>query len=176
MAFHNLVDNRISYLWNDELQGQQYLNLKRVQISGLDVSLMKSFSFGLTLNAEYIFTHEKYSRGDLRANPTRPHALTFKADYSHLWKKDWRTTATANFKWLSAVTGDVMGFYSQEAIRTQRYPAYSLLGVNISQSFPKGFTLGVNIDNLLNYIPSYYYYNSPLTTGIGGSVSLTWQM
>ncbi len=176
MLFHNLVDHRISYLWNDELSGQQYLNIKRVQIGGLDVSMMKSFDFGLTLNAEYIFTHEKYSKGDLRANPTRPHAITAKADYSHLWKKDWLFTATANFKWLSAVTGDVMGFFSQEAIRTQRYPAYSLLGLSLSQTFPKGFTLGVNIDNALNYIPKYYYYNSPLTTGIGGSISIAWQL
>lgn len=176
MLFHNLIDNRISYLWNDALQGQQYLNLRRVQISGLDISLMKSFDFGLTLNGEYVYTHEKYSKGDLRANSTRPHAITLKADYSHLWRPDWRFTATANFKWLSAVTGDVMSFFSQEAVRTQRYPAYSLLGLSLSQTFPKNFTLAVSIDNLLNYIPSYYYYNSPLTTGIGGSISLTWQI
>ncbi len=137
---------------------------------------MKAFDFGLTLNAEYIFTHEVYTKGDIKANPTRPHAITLKADYSHLWKPDWRFTATANFKWLSAVTGDVMSFFSQEAARQQRYPAYSLLGLSLSQTFPKNFTLGVNIDNLLNYIPSYYYYNSPLTTGIGGSISLTWQL
>ncbi|MDE5996677.1 MAG: TonB-dependent receptor [Muribaculaceae bacterium] len=176
MLFHNIVDNRISYLWNDALQGQQYLNLKNVQISGVDISLMKSFDFGLTLNGEYVFTHEKFSKGDIKANPTRPHAITVKADYSHLWKPDWRFTATANFKWLSAVTGDVMSFFSQVPTRTQRYPAYSMLGLTLSQTFPKNFTFGISIDNLLNYIPDYYYYNSPLTTGIGGSISLTWQM
>lgn len=176
MAFNNVIDNRISYLWNDQLAGQQYINLNKVRISGVDVSAMKSFDFGLTINGEYIFTHEKYSKGDLRANPTRPHALTLKADWTHVWKPDWRFTATTNFKWVSAVTGDVLSFFSNEATRTQRYPAYSMLGLNISQTFPKNFTLGLSIDNLLNYIPDYYYYNSPLTTGIGGSVSLTWQM
>ncbi len=176
MAFHNIVDNRISYLWSDILAGQQYINLKRVKIYGVDISAMKSFDFGLTFNGEYIFTHENYSKGDLRANPTRPHALTLKTDWTHVWKPDWRFTATANFKWMSAVTGDVLSFFSQEAARTQRYPAYSMLGLNISQTFPKNFSLGVSIDNLLNYIPDYYYYNSPLTTGIGGSVSLTWHM
>lgn len=176
MAFNNVIDNRISYLWNDQLAGQQYINLNKVRISGVDVSAMKSFDFGLTINGEYIFTHEKYSKGDLRANPTRPHALTLKADWTHVWKPDWRFTATTNFKWVSAVTGDVLSFFSNEATRTQRYPAYSMLGLNISQTFPKNFTLGLSIDNLFNYIPDYYYYNSPLTTGIGGSVSLTWQM
>ena len=176
MAFHNIVDNRISYLWNESLMGQQYLNIRRVQISGIDVSLMKSFDFGLTINGEYLFTHERYTKGDIRANPTRPHALTLKADYTHLWKKDWRFSATANFKWMSAVTGDIMSMFSDVALRTQRYPAYSLLGLNLSQKFPKNFTLGLTIDNLLNYIPDYYYYNSPLTTGIGGSISLAWLM
>lgn len=176
MAFHNIVDNRISYLWDDLLKGQKYINLKRLLVSGVDISMMKTFNFGLTVNCEYIFTHEKYSKGDLRANPTRPHALTLKADYSRLWKRDWRFTATANFKWMSAVTGDVLSAFSQESAGTRRYPAYSLLGMTLSQTFPKNITLGVNIDNILNYIPSFYYYNSPLTTGIGGSVSLTWSL
>ncbi len=173
MLFHNIVDNRISYLWNDALQGQQYLNLKNVQISGVDISLMKSFDFGFTLNGEYIFTHEKFSKGDIKANPARPHAITVKADYSHSWKPDWRFTATANFKWLSAVTGDVMSFFSQVPTRTQRYPAYSLLGLTLSQTLPKNLTFGVSIDNLLNYIPDYYYYSSPLTTGSERSISST---
>lgn len=176
MAFHNIVDNRISYLWNESLAGLQYINLKRLYVTGLDISAMKSFPIGLTVNAEYVFTHEVYGKGDIHANPTRPHALTLRVDYSHLWKQDWRFTATSNFKWLSAVTGDVMSLFSPEVARTQRYPAYSMLGLTLSQTFPKGFTLGVSVDNLLNYIPDYYYYNSPLTTGIGGSVSLTWQM
>lgn len=176
MAFSNLVDNRISYLWNDDLMGQQYINQNRMLICGADISMMKSFNFGLTLNGEYIYTYEKYTEGDLRANPTRPHALTLKADYSHLWKTDWRFTATANFKWMSAVTGDIMSAFSSEAARTQRYPAYSMLGLNLSQTFPYNFTVGLTIDNLLNYIPQYYYYNSPLTTGIGGSISLTWNL
>ena len=176
MLFHNFVDNRISYLWNQALNGQQYINIHRVQIGGLDLSLMKSFDFGLTINGEYVYTYERFTAGDLRANPTRPHALTLKADYSKLWKPGWRFNATANYKWLSAVTGDVLSFFSQEAVRTQRYPAYSMLGITLSQTFPKNITLGVSIDNLLNYIPDYYYYNSPVTTGIGGSVSLTWQM
>ena len=176
MAFHNIVDNRISYLWSNALAGLQYINQKRIYLTGIDLSAMKSFPFGLTVNGEYIFTHEAYSKGDLRANPTRPHALTLSADYTHLWKHDWRLTATAKFKWMSAVTGDIMSLFSPEAAGTQRYPAYSMLGMTISQTFPKGFTLGISLDNLLNYIPNYYYYNSPLTTGIGGSISLTWEI
>lgn len=176
MAFHNIVDNRISYLWNESLSGLQYLNLKRLFITGVDVSAMKSFSFGLTLSGEYVFTHEVYGKGDLRANPTRPHTVAVKADYSRLWKPEWLFNVTANFKWLSAASGDIMSLFSSESAGTQRYPAYSLLGLTLNQTFPKGFTIGVSVDNLLNYIPDYYYYNSPLTTGIGGSISMTWQM
>lgn len=175
-SFYNLVDNRISYLWNETLQGQEYINLRKMQICGVNVSAAKAFAFGLTLQGEYIYTYEKYSKGDLKANPTRPHALTMQADYSHEWKKDWRFTATANFKWMSAVTGDVLSLFSQEAARTQRYPAYSMLGLMLNQSIGKRLTISVAIDNLLNYIPQYYYYNSPLTTGIGGSIGLSFSI
>lgn len=176
MAFHNIVDNRISYLWNESLAGLQYLNLKRLYLTGVDISAMKSFPFGLTVSGEYIFTHEVYGKGDLRANPTRPHALTFKTDYIKTWKPEFSTTGTLNFKWQSAVTGDVMSLFSPVPARTQRYPGYSMMGLNLTQTLPKGFTVGLNIDNLLNYIPDYYYYNSPLTTGTSFSVALTWSI
>lgn len=176
MAFYNIVDNRISYLWNETLLGQQYINLRRMSVGGLDVSAMKSFQCGLRLSAEYVYTHEKYAKGDLKANPTRPHAATVKVEWQRTWRHFYDFSVTANFKYLSAVTGDVLSFFSQDAVRTQRYPGYGMLGISINQSFPKNFTLGISIDNVLNYVPKYYYYNSPLTTGIGGSVSLTWSM
>lgn len=176
MAFHNIVDNRISYLWNERLAGQQYVNMHRILVTGVDISAMRSFIFGLTLNAEYIYIHEKYSRGSLRANPTRPHSLIIKADYSKEWRKDWRLDAMASYKWISAVTGDVLALNSTEPVGEQLYPAYGMLGLSLSQSFPKNLKLSVCIDNALNYIPKYYYYNSPITTGIEGSISLSWSM
>lgn len=166
-AFQNFVGNRISYLWNNSLDGAQYLNQKKMNICGVNLSASKSFDFGVTLHGEYIYTYEKYSKDDLRANPTRPHALTAQADYFHLWKEDWRFTATANFKWLSAVTGDLMSLFSPDKAGTQRYPAYSMLNLMLSQNLGKHLIVNVGIDNLLNYTPKYYYYNSPMTTGIG---------
>lgn len=166
-AFQNFVDNRISYLWNNSLNGAQYLNQKKMNICGVNLSASKSFDFGVTLHGEYIYTYEKYSKGDLRANPTRPHALTAQADYSHLWKEGWRFTATANFKWMSAVTGDLMSMFSPDKAGTQRYPAYSMLNLMLTQNLGKHFSVNVGVDNLLNYTPKYYYYNSPMTTGIG---------
>lgn len=174
--FHNLIENRISYLWNEALRGQQYLNLRKMHVSGAEISAMYAFRFGLSLHADYIFTLEKYSRGDLRANPTRPHAATLKADWTRTWRPAWQTSATLHAKWLSAVTGDVLSFFSQEATRRQRYPAYALLGLNLSQTLPCGFTLGITVDNILNYIPKYYYYNSPLTTGTTFSASISWTL
>lgn len=171
-AFHNLVDNRISYIWNDALKGQQYLNLHRMHICGVDVSAAKSWNIGITLKGEYIFTCEKYHKGDLRANPTRPHSLTLNAEYGHYWKREWRMTADVNFKWMSGVTGDVMSMFSQEAAKQQYYPAYSLLNVMLTQELGRHFSVNVGIDNLLNYIPEYYFYNSPLTTGIGMKIGI----
>ena len=173
-VFHNIVNDRVSYLWNESLKGQQYINLKRMHIFGVDASATVAFDFGMTLHGNYVFTREVYHKGTLRANPARPHALTLRADYAREWKPGWNLTATASLKWMSAVTGDVLSLFSQEAARTQRYPAYGMLGMTLSQTLWKQLTVSVAIDNILNYIPDYYYFNSPLTTGIGGSIGLTW--
>lgn len=190
-AFHNFVNNRVAYLWNQQLLGQQYLNQHRMNICGIDLSAAKSFNFGLTAHAGYVFTYEKYHKGDLRANPTRPHALTLQADYAHDWSAGWQFAASANFKWMSAVTGDILSMFSTEAARQEHYPAYSLLGMNVSQAIPlyrkfkrrdntetsgklsPKLIVAAIIDNLLNYRPEYYFYNSPITTGTTFQVALT---
>lgn len=174
--FHNLVNNRISYLWSDRLHGQEYINQHRMLIGGIDISSSKAFNFGLTIQGEYVFTYEKYCKGDLKANPARPHAVTAQVDYTREWKNDWLFNATVNFKWMSAVTGDMLSLFSQEPSHRQRYPAYSLLNIMINQSLGRYFTLSVGVDNILNYRPSYYYFNSPLTTGIGGSLGVSFSI
>ncbi len=37
--------------------------------------------------------------------------------------------------------------------------------LNLSQRVMKGIKLNLAVNNLFNYTPSYYYYNSPYTTG-----------
>lgn len=171
-AFHNIVDNRISYIWDEDLKGQHYINIHRMHICGADASVTKAFRCGLTLIGNYVYTFEHYSKGDLRANPTRPHAVTMRADYAHAWKPGWDFTASVNFKWLSGVDGDIMQMYAPESAGIRHYPAYSMLNLHLTQKLWKRLTVEAGIDNLLNYVPATYYYNSPLTTGIGGYVGV----
>lgn len=51
--------------------------------------------------------------------------------------------------------------------QTQRftYPGYSAWKLSLTQKVLKGINLSLAVDNLFNYIPEYYYSNSPATTG-----------
>ena len=43
----------------------------------------------------------------------------------------------------------------------------------IQQHIMKGIKLNFAVDNLFNYVPKAYHYNSPLTTGRNWSVGLS---
>ena len=45
------------------------------------------------------------------------------------------------------------------------YPAYTLWKLSAVQRFGKAVKLTAAVDNLFNYKPKYYYFNSPLTDG-----------
>ena len=47
----------------------------------------------------------------------------------------------------------------------ETYPAYTMWKLNLTQNIYKGIHVTLTADNLFNYRPSYYYFNSPYTTG-----------
>ena len=49
--------------------------------------------------------------------------------------------------------------------KTVKYPAYTLWKLSATQRFGTAFRWIIAIDNLLNYRPKYYYFNSPMTEG-----------
>jgi outer membrane receptor for ferrienterochelin and colicins len=45
--------------------------------------------------------------------------------------------------------------------------------LNLTQHIWHGLTLNMAVDNLFNYVPKYYYSNSPTTNGASLSVGLS---
>jgi outer membrane receptor for ferrienterochelin and colicins len=54
---------------------------------------------------------------------------------------------------------------SYEEMEEVTYPGYSIWKLSLMQTFCKGISMTIGVDNLFNYIPEYYYSNSPYTTG-----------
>ncbi|MCI9607653.1 MAG: TonB-dependent receptor [Muribaculaceae bacterium] len=172
-GFCNLVDNRITTAWNQSLGGQFYSNIGRVNIAGIDANVAWKHSCGFGARLSYIYTREHVRKGQPYTSSTRPHTATARLDYGRSWK-NYRLNVALHGRVLSAVTVDeytsLTDYSDTERVR---YPAYTMWRLNITQGIMSGIDLTLAVDNLFNYVPKYYYSNSPATTGTTLSVGLS---
>lgn len=172
-GYYNLVDNRITTAWSEALKGQLYTNMAPLQVAGVDLNFSAAYDFGLKYRISYTYTHERIEKGQPMTSSTRPHSATVKIEYG----KDWRTygfDVALTGRLMSAVTSDVytsLTDYTQT--ESQTYPGYTMWKLSIAQRIWHGIRLNAVIDNLFNYIPDYYYNNTPATIGTTLSLGLS---
>lgn len=172
-GYYNLVDNRITTAWSEALKGQLYTNMAPLQVAGVDLNFSAAYDFGLKYRISYTYTHERIEKGQPMTSSTRPHSATVKIEYG----KDWRVYGfdiALTGRLMSAVTSDVytsLTDYTQT--EKQTYPGYTMWKLSIAQRIWHGIRLNAVIDNLFNYIPDYYYNNTPATIGTTLSLGLS---
>ena len=172
-GYYNLVDNRITTAWSEALKGQLYTNMAPLQVAGVDLNFSAAYDFGLKYRISYTYTHERIEKGQPMTSSTRPHSATVKIEYG----KDWRIygfDVALTGRLMSAVTSDVytsLTDYTQT--ERQTYPGYTMWKLSIAQRIWHGIRLNAVIDNLFNYIPDYYYNNTPATIGTTLSLGLS---
>lgn len=172
-GFYNLVDNRISTVWNTALGGQQYVNMAPLRISGLEVNAYARWRCGVGARLSYAYTHEHIRKGEPLTSSTRPHTATLRLNYGKEWK-NYGFDVALHGRALSAVTVDEFtSVTSYEETERVRYPGYTMWKLNISQSVWRGINVNLVVDNLFNYRPRYYYSSSPTTTGTTLSIGVS---
>lgn len=172
-GFYNFVDNRITTVWNEALNGMMYTNMSPMQVRGVDVSVSTRLPFGLGARIGYTYTNEAIRAGEPLLSQTRPHSATARIEYGKSWKNYGFNVALSG-RLLSAVTTEVYTSATDyEETELQTYPGYTIWKLTISQDIWRGIHLNIIIDNLFNYVPDYYYSSTPSTTGITGAVSLS---
>ena len=173
-GFYNLVDNRITTAWNQEKKGMVYTNMAKLNIAGFEANASARYACGISTRLSYAYTHEHIKKGEPLLSNTRPHAITAKIAYDKNWK-NYGFNASLNGRFLSKFTTDeYTSSTSYEETVKQTYPAYTIWKLNVTQRIWKGINLSFIVDNLFNYVPKYYYSNSPSTTGttISAGISL----
>lgn len=165
MGFYNRVANRITTAWNSALNGMKYINMAPLQIAGADVSVSANWDFGLSAKISYVYTFEHIDKGEPMLSSTRPHTATTRVAYGRKWKNYQFNVAVVG-RWLSKVTCDEYASLT-DYTTTERvtYPGYTIWKLVCSQKICKGLNIHLTVDNLFNYVPPYYYSNSPATTG-----------
>ena len=177
-GYYNFVDNRITTIWNQELYGMLYSNIQDMQIYGVEANASLRLDCGFGARASYVYTHEHMQKGETYQSYTssaRPHTATMRVEYGRRYG-DHSFNVSLSGRVLSAVDTFEYSAYVQDEtgeVPTEdaHYPGYSLWKFMFTQTFHGGVTLTAAVDNLLDYVPSYYYNNSPTTTGRTFSVS-----
>lgn len=172
IGFHNIVQNRISTAWFADLNGHRYINMDAMTISGLDANLTLNTDFGFSATAGYTYTYESIRKGLPLNVSCRPHTAMLRIDYGRAYRH-FSFNAGISGRVLSAMDCDEFNAVGDlTLIVHRRYPSYMLWKLQATARY-RIVALTLAIDNIVNYIPDYYYIKSPITTGRTFSASLT---
>jgi outer membrane receptor for ferrienterochelin and colicins len=130
----------------------QYVNAEKAKTSSVESILRYRFGSGLTLTGSYAYTNV-YEEVDGRNTSTvRPHTATFNAMYSRKFGKIG-VNGSLNGQWGAKFdtysrTANSDGTYSYTQTT---YDARTMLSLNTGVVLPRGVSLNVGVDNLLDY-------------------------
>lgn len=172
-GFYNIVENRITTVWNKALAGQVYTNMSKLQVAGIDANASGRYPCGISWRLSYAYTYENIKKGQAILSSTRPHTATVRLAYDREWK-NYGLSLSLSGRFLSKVTTDIYTkSTSYEETEKQTYPGYTMWKLNLTQRIKRGLNLTLSVDNLFNYRPTYYYKNSPSTTGTTCSIGVS---
>ena len=178
-GFYNILDNEISTVWDSTLSSQsgtngamRYINVEGTDLASVDVSFAANYPNGINLKLNYGYFHEFPHNDAPNTSDSRPHTLTAQIGYHKGWKNyqfdvilNGRYLSEANFYSVSSSNSGVYDTYSKTFS-----PAYTLWRLSTLHKFYNCFSITLSIDNLFNYIPKHYDYNSPYTVGTTFSI------
>ena len=148
---------------SDREEGAIYVNEDGVKVGNIDVAFRYKFRFGLGAKASYNYLHTWGRTIDSQFSQPRPHSATFRLDYERSFGKYYSLYA--------AISGRYLG--APDTKLEQADGAYSIWKLTIEQKVWKGISVNFIIDNLFNYRPEIYYWNSAPTTGTNWSLGLS---
>ncbi len=171
MGFYNLLDNRITLFWDGERKGMRYENMEKMNIFGAEVNASVRLPIGFSARVAYAYTYERLKVGNPLMKNSRPHTATINVGYERNWK-NYGFNLSLNGRVISGLHSSEYNAYSRD-VEPIYYPAYTMWKLNLTQRVWRGIRVNATVDNLFNYVPDYYYNNSPATTGTTFSVGLS---
>jgi len=179
-TYYNNMTNKIATgipYYSPEGNGKlflPYINLKNYSVCGAEMTMQVRFDNGFSGKLSYAITSEHLPQdkdGTTISNqyiPARTHSLIARFDWDKQFTKNYGLSIGLNGRFLSAVNNEEYVNLQDisQGTKSVCYPAYTLWKLSTVQRFGKAVRLTLALDNLFNYIPTYYYYNAPVTDGI----------
>lgn len=158
MGYFNKYNRRITTTdfpgTADQEEGAIYCNEEGVKVWGLDVTARYRTQIGVGLSISYNNLHTAGRTIDSQFTQPRPHSATWRLDYDKRFSKFYKLYAGLSGRYLAKP----VSAYETDG-------AYSLWKFTLQQQVWKGINVNFVIDNLLNYKPKVYYWNSAPTPG-----------
>lgn len=165
-GYYNYYGSRITTTDYPGADGQEagaiYANEDGVKVTGIDFNGRYRTTFGLGASVSYNYLHVAGRSIDSQFTQPRPHSATWRIDYEKQLCSTYRLYAGLSGRYLS-----------KPVSRYETDGAYSLWKLTIRQHVWRGLDVNVIVDNLFNYKPKTYYWNSAPTDGITWSVGLS---
>ncbi|MBR6496544.1 MAG: TonB-dependent receptor, partial [Rikenellaceae bacterium] len=172
-GFYNIVNDRITTVWSQTLKGMLYANMERVNVAGAEVNLSAKWGCCISARLSYAYTHEMTDGDKALISNTRPHSATLRVAYNKFISNDYSFNVTLHGRYLSRVVANEYIFTSIDQAVKRTYPEYTMWKLALNNRILNGINLTLSIDNLLDYVPDYYYNNSPTTVGRTYSVGVS---
>lgn len=168
-AYLNLYKNRITVSEIDlnglNEEGASYYNESGVKTMGIDVTIKYRSDFGLGVAASGNYLNVMGNTIDSQFSAPRRWSATWKVAYEHRFNRNYQLYAALSGRYL----GSPITHYEADG-------AYSLLKLTLIQTVWRGIEINLTADNLLNYKPKIYYWNSAPTTGISWSIGVSFNL
>lgn len=139
-----------------------YTNERGIRVAGIDLNARYTAACGAGAAISYNYLRVAGNTVESQFTQPRPHSATWRLDY------DRRITPAYNV--YAALTGR---YLSRPDSRLPTDGAYSIWRFTARLRFRSGISLNVTMDNIFNYRPKVYYWNSAPVTGVSWSVGVS---
>lgn len=183
-ANHSVIHDKISTslptadVDNPAYNYVKYINIEKYRVFGLEANarakwLMTDKSL-LSANVSYSFTHEEVKGNNINQYcPARPHAVNIRLDWDKQWTTWYGLDIILTGRVLSAIDYNSVEAVIPFNVYSVHNPAYSIWKIMASNRLGDAVKLNVAVDNIFNYAPKTYYFNSPTTLGVNLMVGIS---
>ena len=182
-ANYNIVNDKIStHLPQIDVEKQrnyiQYINISRMHVFGIEATAQSQWQMGdgsvIGARIGYCYTHEQVRDGSANQYaPARPHSLNIRTDWDKKWNNWYSTNLCIYGRYLSSLTYTKMQMAPPFQLYDIDCEGYSIWKVQLTNRFRDAFSVNIALDNIFNYAPKHYLYNSPTTLGINLMVGVS---
>ena len=165
-GYYNYYDRRIT---TTDYPGDQYreegaiyCNEDGVKVMGIDFNMRYRAVTGIGASVSYNHLHFAGRSIESQFTQPRPHSATWRLDYEKQLCSVYKIYAGLSGRYLSR---------PESSYDTDK--AYSLWKLTLRQTVWKGIDINVVADNLLDYRPKVYFWNSAPTAGRTWSIGVS---